>query len=198
MAHAQSLAGTDPGAARRCRRGAGHSQPAGQAQLPERGAGRGVVRGARHRARRPRHQGGDHQGRGHLLQLRARSAFFAQGQRRAARLGSADADGADGGSAARLSAHRHRPGARLLPRRRARHHELPRSGVRRRRCAARHAGNSARQFRPARHLDPGARRHPAQEGRADAARRPQYFRRRGRPLGHHLAGRAGGGTWSRR
>ena len=140
----------------------------------------------------------DHQGRGDLFFLRPRSALSAHGQRGAARLGSADADRADGGGAARLPAHHDRAGARLLPRRRARHHELPRSGVRCRRCAVRHAGNSARQLRPARHLDAGARRHPDQEGGADAARRPQYFRRRGRPLGHHLAGAAGRGAGRRR
>ena len=49
-------------------------------------------------------------------------------------------------------------------------------------------------FGAARHLDAGAWRHPDQEGRIDAARRPQYFRRRGRPLGHRLAGRAGCGA----
>ena len=141
---------------------------------------------------------GDHQRRGDLFFLRPRSALSAQGERRAARLGSPNADRADGRNVARLPAHRHCAGARLLPGWRARHHELPRSRVRGRRRAVRHAGNSARQFRSACHLNAGARRHPDQEGGADAARRPQHFRRRGRPLGHHLAGAARRRSWKRR
>src|SRR6185437_16230178 len=51
------------------------------------------------------------------------------------------------------------------------------SRLRRARRAAWHAGNLARQLRPARHLDARSRRHPDQEGDTDAACRPQYFRR---------------------
>ena len=42
-------------------------------------------------------------------------------------------------------------------------------------------------FGSARDIDAGAWRHPDQEGRVDAARRPQHFGRRSRPLGRRLS-----------
>ena len=153
---------------------------------------RRLPRIARHHPRRQGAQGRHHQGRRHGLFVGARPHLPARSlERPDARLGPAEHHHPDRRGHPRLPAHHDRAGARLLPRRRARHHELPRHRVRGRGRAARHAGSAARQFRPARHLDAAAFRAAGEEARADRARRQERVRQGGRRARHHQPGGAG-------
>ena len=81
---------------------------------------------ARHHPRRQGAEGRHHQGRRPGLFVGTRSHLPARSlERPDARLGSSQYHHPDRRRSARLPAHHDRAGARLLPRRRARHHELP-------------------------------------------------------------------------
>ena len=156
-----------------------------------------LLRVARHHPRRPRAQGRHHQGRrDRSIQLGPRPQLPARGlERPAARLGSAQR---------RPSRSRRRCGC--FPRIMIAQvhgyclggalgimncHDLVYRGGRR---AARHAGDSARQLRPAGHLDAAAWRAPGEEGRPYRAGGAQHLRHRGRRARHHQPGGAGGGA----